>query len=87
MAHYFTKKLILQVRGHVADNLVYIDIPTGDLVDEEWPGRRCVVEHPQCSDARFTQTLLVCLNRGMYDSQPATKVLLKPYTGILHTHH
>ena len=61
--------------------MVYIDVPTGDLADDVWRGRRCTANHPACSDPRETQTLAVCLERGSYSGSPASKVLLLPVTG------
>lgn len=63
------------------DDCLFIDVPTGDLKDKDWPCRRCVATHPACADPKLTQTLLICLEKGMFDGIPATKVLLKPITG------
>ena len=70
-----------QVRGHLEENVYYIDIPTGDLIDDVWQGRRCTADHPACSDPRETQTLVVCLQKGKYSGSPASKILLLPITG------
>ena len=71
-----------QVRGHLEQNEVYIDIPIGNLVDEDWPGRMCTVDHPDCVEPREAKTLLVCLERGHYSGSPASKILLLPITGM-----
>ena len=70
-----------QVRGHLEEKVYYIDIPTGDLIDDVWQGRRCTADHPACSDPRETQTLIVCLQKGNYSGSPASKILLLPITG------
>lgn len=71
------------VRGHVEEDCMFIDVPTGDLPNEDLP-RRCAVTDPACLDPRDTQTLLICLERGSFDGKPATKVVLKPITGRQH---
>ena len=63
--------------------MVYIDVPIGNLVDLDWPGRMCTAEHPECADPRETQTLVVCLQRGQYSGSPASKILLLPITGTV----
>ncbi|XP_045159072.2 RNA pseudouridylate synthase domain-containing protein 1-like isoform X2 [Mercenaria mercenaria] len=78
------KYYLALVRGHVNDDFVFIDVPTGDLQDDEWPGRRCVSTHPACKDPKLTQTLLICLEKGLFNGAPATKVVLKPITGKQH---
>ncbi|XP_052257368.1 RNA pseudouridylate synthase domain-containing protein 1-like [Dreissena polymorpha] len=83
-AQQVTKYYLALVRGYVHNESTLIDIAIGPLVDQEWPGRMCAVDHPHCSDPRPTKTLFMCLERGTYDGQPATKVLLKPFTGRQH---
>lgn len=79
-----TKYYIALVRGHLEQSMVYIDVPTGDLADDVWRGRRCTANHLACSDPRETQTLAVCLERGSYSGSPASKILLLPVTGRTH---
>ena len=69
------------MRGHLEENVYYIDIPTGELIDDIWQRRRCTADHPACSDPRETQTLVVCLQKGKYSGSPASKILLLPITG------
>ncbi|XP_060602466.1 RNA pseudouridylate synthase domain-containing protein 1-like [Ruditapes philippinarum] len=89
LSHQFKNKQVLKyylalVRGHVEDDIVFIDVPTGDLEDKEWPGRRCVSSHPACKDPKITHTLVIALEKGLFDGSPATKVVLKPITGKQH---
>lgn len=79
-----TKYYLALVRGHLERSIVYVDVPTGDLVDDVWQGRRCTADHPTCSDPRETQTLVICLERGTYSGSPASKILLLPVTGRTH---
>ena len=71
------------MRGHFEEGSVYVDVPTGDLLDDEWPGRMCTADHPACSDSRETQTFMMCLEKGHYSGSPASKILLLPITGTI----
>ncbi|KAL4237194.1 RNA pseudouridylate synthase domain-containing protein 1 [Mactra antiquata] len=79
-----TKYYLALVRGHLEDDMLYIDVPTGDLIDNDWPGRRCILTHPCCKHPKQTQTLIVKLETGYFDKEPVTKILLKPITGKQH---
>lgn len=84
MKRLVTKYYLALVRGHLEQDAVYIDVPIGKLVDADWPGRMCTVDHPDCAEPRESQTLLVCLERGQYRGSPASKILLLPITGRTH---
>lgn len=81
-----TKKYYLAlVRGHVAQSRLDINLPIGKDTREEWLNvKMCTPRQDWCKFPRQARTRLVVLEKGLYNSYPATKVLLSPVTGRRH---
>jgi len=82
-----TKKYYLAlVRGHVSEDCLEINVPIGDDSRPEWSRLRMSTPStdPGCMRPREARTKLLVLERGQYNKQPATKVLLAPLTGRRH---
>ena len=76
------------------DDLVDIKVGIGDETEEEWAGvKMAAADSDTCGGrVRDARTRLVVMERGVFRSQPATKVLLSPITGRrhqlrVHCHH
>ncbi|KAK3860151.1 hypothetical protein Pcinc_033779 [Petrolisthes cinctipes] len=83
--HHVDKYYLAIVRGHVAHDLIDINLQIGEDVRAEWAGIRMVSEDsPHAGHCRDAHTRLLVLQRGLYNDYPATKVLLKPTTGRRH---
>lgn len=80
------KKYYLAIlRGHVARESLNICEAIGEDVSEKNGNHRmCTSTDPNCKSPRFAKTMLLVLQRGIFGSFPATKVLLRPITGRRH---
>ncbi|XP_049783138.1 RNA pseudouridylate synthase domain-containing protein 1-like [Schistocerca cancellata] len=81
-----TKKYYVAiVRGHVAKELMDITDPIGeDKRERHGNHRMCLASDPNSCYPKFAHTRLLVLQRGLYGTYPATKVLLRPVTGRRH---
>ena len=70
-----------QVRGLVSQQEALIDLAIGTDASATQSFRMQAEGQPHCQNPRPAQTTLVRLEHGLYDGQPATKLLLIPYTG------
>ncbi|XP_075223360.1 RNA pseudouridylate synthase domain-containing protein 1-like isoform X2 [Lycorma delicatula] len=80
------KYYIALLRGHVAVNECFdIKEPIGEDKSEiNSSHRMCISGNECCISPREAHTRLLVIERGVYGSYPATKVLLKPVTGRRH---
>ncbi|XP_074648792.1 RNA pseudouridylate synthase domain-containing protein 1-like isoform X2 [Tubulanus polymorphus] len=77
------KYYLALVRGHVdngKDNNMVINADIGQRSDIESRTLMCPSTHPACVNSRSALTNLIVLERGQYDGDDATKVLLMPST-------
>ncbi|KAK3091598.1 hypothetical protein FSP39_021044 [Pinctada imbricata] len=79
-----TKHYIALVYGHLSQHNLIIDKKIGkdSSYTEIW--RMCIDDEENCVDPKEAVTELICLEEGLYDGQPATKILLIPQTGRTH---
>ncbi|KAE9523655.1 hypothetical protein AGLY_016207 [Aphis glycines] len=79
------KYYIALVRGHVSKDHLDLTNPIGYCAKEVDGNRKmCNVDEECCTEPRDALTRLVVLERGVYMSYPATKVLLQLVTGRRH---
>lgn len=79
------KYYLALVRGHVAGELLDIHNSIGeDKCEIGGSHRMCIEGNPNCTSPRSAHTRLLVLERGIYATYPATKVLLRPITGRRH---
>jgi len=89
-AKQFEKRRVLKyylaiVRGHVMEDKIDISAAIGDDSTPEWfKIRMCTPARDTCVNHRAARTKLVVLERGTFDGEPATKILLAPITGRRH---
>lgn len=74
------------VRGHVGPAEISIDIPVGEDIRYKTSNNKMVTSHDweHCLSPRRSETKLVVLQTGYYETEFATKVLLRPVTGRRH---
>ena len=82
--HYLLMLISFQVHGHMAEKYLVIDVPIGSDATYTDVHRMCVYHKDKCEKALSAVTEVYCLEEGIYDTQPASKVLLVPKTGIAH---
>jgi len=78
----------IQVRGHMAalsDGKVQVTLPIGDDSSVSDVHRMCTSDSSACTRPRAACTDVILLERGYYHDEPASKLLLIPHTGTLHT--
>lgn len=80
------KYYLALVRGHLKDSVLDISIPVGKDCREQGSGtsNRMCVEGPHCMEPKDSHTRMLVLDRGLYCGDPATKLLLRLYTGRRH---
>ncbi|XP_041362990.1 RNA pseudouridylate synthase domain-containing protein 1-like isoform X2 [Gigantopelta aegis] len=79
-----TKHYVALLHGHTDKEDMLIDAAVGrdsSVLDFH---KMCTANHKECSNPRQARTVLVSLEHGFYDGRPASKVLLKPFTGRTH---
>ncbi|XP_014669590.1 PREDICTED: RNA pseudouridylate synthase domain-containing protein 1-like [Priapulus caudatus] len=82
---YHAKKFYLALlRGHIQQDMVHIEKPIGGCTAELDIHKMCTSDSPLCKKPRYALTHLAVLERGEYDGEPATKVLVKLHTGRRH---
>ncbi|XP_043834377.1 RNA pseudouridylate synthase domain-containing protein 1 [Dromiciops gliroides] len=79
-----TKAYLALVRGHVQESRMTINHAIGKNTTEGLTHMMCIEGTEGCENAKPCLTELTVLERGMYDSDPASKVLLQPLTGRTH---
>lgn len=81
-----SKYYVALVKGHIELNEIYIDVPIGDDIRFKTTNfKMCTAyDWEHCLKPRPCSTKLLVLERGTYDSEFATKVLLQPVTGRRH---
>lgn len=75
------------VRGHIGDlSELSIDIPVGEDIRYKTASNKMCTSHDweHCLSPRRCETKVLVLERGFYETEFATKVLLKPVTGRRH---
>ncbi|XP_022092579.1 RNA pseudouridylate synthase domain-containing protein 1-like isoform X2 [Acanthaster planci] len=87
--HKVKKSYHALLRGHVRENYLRIDKPVYPNSLEGYTHMMCVVDDvsaPQSDAVKILPAVtdLYVIQRGLYDGQPASKVLLKPLTGRRH---
>ena len=70
------------LRGHCQDNEYQVTSSIGS--DSRTDLKMALSDSEFCTKPRRAETLVTVLSRGIYQGQPATKVLLKPKTGRRH---
>ncbi|XP_054272046.1 RNA pseudouridylate synthase domain-containing protein 1-like [Macrosteles quadrilineatus] len=79
------KYYLALLRGHVAKEIMEISKAIGeDAREVNGSHRMCTTDEISCLYPRTAHTLLLVLQRGLFDGYPATKVLLQPITGRRH---
>ncbi|XP_025206616.1 RNA pseudouridylate synthase domain-containing protein 1-like [Melanaphis sacchari] len=79
------KYYIALVRGHVSKDHLDLINPIGYCAREANGNHKmCTVDEECCTEPRDAHTRLIVLERGVYMSYPATKVLLQLVTGRRH---
>lgn len=82
-----TKFYLAIVRGHISGlHELSIDIPVGEDIRYKTANNRMCTSHDweHCLSPRRGETKLIVLERGFYETEFATKVLLQPVTGRRH---
>ena len=84
--HQKTSKLYLALlRGFCQENEYEIDEPIGDDSRPEINKIRVATSQSEfCIKPRSAKTLIQVLNKGLFQGDPVTKVVLKPLTGRRH---
>lgn len=78
-----TRKYYLALlRGHISQELIEINDSIGEMASEKH--RMTTVNNIDCVCPRSAYTRLLLLQRGIFSSYPASKVLLRPITGRRH---
>lgn len=75
------------LRGHiVGQEDIFIDVPIGEDIRFKTTSNKMCTSHDweHCLSPRNCVTKILVLERGVYDTEFATKVLLKPVTGRRH---
>ena len=77
-----SKYYLAILRGHCEKTFYRINVPICKDTREEFKNLRMATPNSEFYDKpRNAETLLAVLNRGYFNGDPATKVLLKPLTG------
>ena len=74
----------MKVYGHVDKSAINgIEINAAIGRDSNYPDvyRMCLENEPGCEKPRNAKTTLYLLEHGLYDGNPASKVILVPHTG------
>ncbi|XP_072298733.1 RNA pseudouridylate synthase domain-containing protein 1 [Eucyclogobius newberryi] len=79
-----TKVYIALLRGWVEVENQTLDFSIGKNSSEGKTHMMCIEGTEGCENPKPCQTELTVLEYGLYDGEPATKVLLKPLTGRTH---
>lgn len=79
-----TKVYIALLRGRVEVENQTLDFSIGKNSAEGKTHMMCIEGTEGCENPKPCQTELTVLDYGLYDGEPATKVLLKPLTGRTH---
>lgn len=79
-----TKAYLALVRGNVIKEQLTITHPIGKNTVEGMTHMMCTEGTEGCENAKPCQTELTVLERGVYNGDPVTKVLLRPHTGRTH---
>ncbi|XP_006820580.1 RNA pseudouridylate synthase domain-containing protein 1-like [Saccoglossus kowalevskii] len=74
------------VRGHVQGDVITIQAPIANNLDEGYQHMMCVPDEmsKNYDGIKPAKTEMQVVERGYYDDEPATKVLLTPHTGRRH---
>ncbi|XP_054718574.1 RNA pseudouridylate synthase domain-containing protein 1-like [Uloborus diversus] len=78
------KYYLALVYGHVLDDCLTIDKSIGTDTRQDYSHCMCTSDKEYCYQPRWAVSKLLVLQRGFYDSKPATKILLKLVTGRRH---
>lgn len=80
------KYYLALVRGHMKEDLLDISVPIGKDEREHGSGtcNRMCIKGPHCVEPKDSHTRALVLERGLYCGDPATKLLLRLYTGRRH---
>ncbi|XP_077284224.1 RNA pseudouridylate synthase domain-containing protein 1-like [Arctopsyche grandis] len=83
-ARLVNKYYVAIVRGHLIDEFTSVDFVVG--YDENCinTNKRMCSEGKNCLNPKKAQTKILVLEKGLFDGDPATKILLKPLTGRRH---
>ena len=77
-----SKYYLAILRGHCEKDFYRINVPVCKDTREEFKNLRMATPESEFHEKpRNAETLLAVLNRGYFNGDPATKVLLKPLTG------
>ncbi|XP_056661687.1 RNA pseudouridylate synthase domain-containing protein 1 isoform X2 [Monodelphis domestica] len=79
-----TKAYLALVRGHVQESRMTINHAIGKNTTEGLTHMMCIEGTEGCENAKPCLTELTVLERGLYDGDPVSKVLLQPLTGRTH---
>ncbi|XP_051905223.1 RNA pseudouridylate synthase domain-containing protein 1 [Hippocampus zosterae] len=79
-----TKAYLALVRGLVEKEIQNLDFSIGKNTSEGKTHMMCVEGTDGCENSKPCRTALTVLEYGLYDGEPATKVLLQPFTGRTH---
>ncbi|KAM9098717.1 RNA pseudouridylate synthase domain-containing protein 1 [Sarcophilus harrisii] len=79
-----TKAYLALVRGHVQESKMTINHAIGKNTTEGLTHMMCIEGTEGCENAKPCLTELTVLERGVYDGDPVSKVLLQPLTGRTH---
>ncbi|RZC32027.1 RNA pseudouridylate synthase domain-containing protein 1-like, partial [Asbolus verrucosus] len=79
------KYYIALVRGYLSSNLLDLNFPIGRDMRVKEIEKMCVAQgNNYCQSSRVARTLIVVLEKGLFDNYPATKMLIRPITGRRH---
>ncbi|XP_060515749.1 RNA pseudouridylate synthase domain-containing protein 1-like [Cylas formicarius] len=79
------KYYIAIVRGSLSEEILDINIPIGEDIRYKDIQKMCTIsEAAFCSKSRCARTVLISIEKGLFDMYPATKVLCRPITGRRH---
>ena len=77
-----SKYYLALLRGHCEKDFYMINVPICKDTREEYKNLRMATPNAEFHEKpKNAETLLAVLNRGYFNGDPATKVLLKPLTG------
>ncbi|XP_068616735.1 RNA pseudouridylate synthase domain-containing protein 1 [Brachionichthys hirsutus] len=79
-----TKAYLALVRGWVEEEEQTLDFSIGKNSSEGKTHTMCIEGTEGCEKPKPSKTELTVLERGLYDGDPVTKVLLQPLTGRTH---
>uniref|UniRef100_A0A3Q3WGR7 Pseudouridine synthase RsuA/RluA-like domain-containing protein n=1 Tax=Mola mola TaxID=94237 RepID=A0A3Q3WGR7_MOLML len=79
-----TKAYLALVRSWLEEETLSLDFSIGKNSSEGKTHMMCIEGTEGCKNPKPCQTELTVLEYGLYDEEPATKVLLQPLTGRTH---